>query len=474
LDWLKTTYKGKNATSALIIALLNSKQVDAQNLALQWILLQKEEHWQSLSLMKCLFAQESEEVIAWCQLYIRDRDFKPTVAVELLEQVVEEWMTKTVVSESMAIMITTCFKHTWEFVSFVRIRQLLEHTNVNLQALGIRILQQLPLETLEKEREQLTAFYAVEDTNIRALVQPLIIQILAANEAYRLAFLQQWSQELLQNDSSDAIKADKLDLILAHMATNLKTLVPQTLDFVEAKPATAQMLGAYLVKHYVDLKTWSFENVVALGDKETLEFRQLCWQYFDENEAQVRYEREAALKILDANWEDSRQFAFQYFDRVYTADHWTPELLISICDNVREDVQAFGRQLLTKYFKSKNGPLYLLRLSQHPNTALQLYTTTYLERYAAGNLDILKTLEHYFKTILMQVNKGKTAKARLYKFLEAQAMEGEAYGTYIASILDEVVLTISIIDKAKCIQILHKIQANYPSLTTSVKPLQYT
>lgn len=474
LDWLKTTYRGITATSELLITLLSSNQVDAQELALQWILLQKEQHFQSSLLLKTLFLQENETVIAWCQAHIQDSDFSTSFAVDLLEQIVEKWMTKNVVNEPMAVMITTCFKNTWQHVSFVRVRQLLQHSDVHLQALGIRILQQLPLETLEQERQELAAFYDVEDASIRALVQPLLIQVLAANKDYRSTILLQWTKDLLEVSGTDEIRENKATLILTHLAIELKALVPEVVHFVASKSAAAQRVGAYILEHYVDLKTWSFEQVVTLANKESLQFRKLCWQYFEENEAQVRYERVAALTVLDADWEDTRQFAFTYFDRVYTTNDWTPELLISICDNVRSDVQAFGRQLLTKHFQSQDGVHYLLKLSQHPSTDLQLYTTNYLERYAAGNLEHLKTLRHYFKTILMQINKGKTAKARLYKFLEQQAMEGEAYGAYVASILDEVVLTIAILDKAKCIQILHKIQSTYPAIKTSIKPLQYT
>lgn len=193
------------------------------------------------------------------------------------------------------------------------------------------------------------------------------------------------------------------------------------------------------------------------------------WKMFNENIGRIRYEREESIRLLDSDWDDSRHFAFDFFRKNYKESDWTPEILVGICDSVRQDVQAFGRELMTKFFTEDKAAEYLLKLSQHPATKIQNFAAKYLQDYATDNLEMLEKLEFYCKVVLLKVNKGRTAKNLVFKFLHQEATKSEEAAKVVIRILRRVSLTVAITDKAKCIEILRDIQAVYPELETPLK-----
>ena len=192
--------------------------------------------------------------------------------------------------------------------------------------------------------------------------------------------------------------------------------------------------------------------------------RQYCLDYFSENIGRVRYESVEALRLLDVKWADCREFGFAFFDQHYKAGDWTPDLLVSTCDSTRPDVQEFGEKMMVKFFDEGKGEDYLMQLSQHPNVSLQLFATNYLQDFAAGKTPNFIRLKPYFKTVLCGLYKGGTTKKRIFDFMEAEALNNKEIAEHAIEILNEVALTVAIRDKARCIQVLHRIRRTYPEL----------
>jgi hypothetical protein len=175
------------------------------------------------------------------------------------------------------------------------------------------------------------------------------------------------------------------------------------------------------------------------------------------------------VRILDAKWDDSRQFAFQFFRERFTEREYTPEILISICDSVREDVQQFGRDLITRYFRDEDGPEYLLKLSEHPTAALQLFVTNYLARYAADNPGRLRELQPYFTAVLCRVNRGRVAKDRVFEFLRGEARKDEQAARVVAEIFARQSATAAIGDRATTISALAEIKRTHPQVSVPIE-----
>ena len=176
-----------------------------------------------------------------------------------------------------------------------------------------------------------------------------------------------------------------------------------------------------------------------------------------------------AVQLLDTKWDDARTFYFQAFREHFTDADLTPAALVAICDSVRADVQSFGRELMTKYFAEADGQEYLLKLSEHPAADLQLFATNYLERYAANNVERLRTLQPYFVSVLSRVNRARVAKARVLKFLATEASRNNEAAKIVAEILTRQSVTMAIGDKAKTIETMLSIHQQFPTIDV---PLQ--
>ncbi|HNN97465.1 MAG TPA: hypothetical protein PKI03_34590, partial [Pseudomonadota bacterium] len=151
---------------------------------------------------------------------------------------------------------------------------------------------------------------------------------------------------------------------------------------------------------------------------------------------------------------------------------YTPAILVGICDSIKPDVQALGRELISRYFQSENGPEYLLKLSEHPSTDLQLFATNYLETYAGSQIDRLRALRHYFVSVLSRVNQARLAKARVHAFLRAEALKSAEAAAVVVEILTRVSATAAIGERARAIESLLAIAVVHPTipLPISVRP----
>jgi hypothetical protein len=168
-----------------------------------------------------------------------------------------------------------------------------------------------------------------------------------------------------------------------------------------------------------------------------------------------------AIKILDAKWDDSRAFAFDYFRTRLEPGDWPPDVLIAVADSVRADVQAFGREMITRCFREEHGQEYLRRLSEHPSADVQLFATNYLEQYAAGSLERLRELTPYFLGVLSRVNRGRVAKARVFRFLTDEADKSPEAATLVAELMTRQSLTMAIGDKAASIVAMVKVREHF-------------
>ncbi len=104
---------------------------------------------------------------------------------------------------------------------------------------------------------------------------------------------------------------------------------------------------------------------------------------------------------------------------------------------------------------------------------MQVFATNYLESYAADNADRLRELVPYFVTVLCQVNRGRVAKGRIFKFLDKEAQKSEEAARIVAEILTRQSVTVAIGDKATAVEMMVRIRRRFPGieLPIQVKPV---
>src|SRR5262249_25035800 len=161
------------------------------------------------------------------------------------------------------------------------------------------------------------------------------------------------------------------------------------------------------------------------------------------------------------------QWAFDFFRR--PEFQFTADVLVVVIDSVRDDVQAFGRELLQKHFADADDPALLLKLSEHPSRAVQLFATNYLERFAAGRPDKLEALLPYFASVLSRVNQGRIAKQRVLAFLVTEGSRDLASANSVIPLMFRLAATISIEYRAAAIETMMAIHRARPEATLPMR-----
>lgn len=172
--------------------------------------------------------------------------------------------------------------------------------------------------------------------------------------------------------------------------------------------------------------------------------------------------------MLDNRWDDTRCQAIALFQQLPSA-FWTAERVVAICDNVYDDVQVLGRELVLRGFEQGAGDSYLLQLSQHPATQVQLFVSSFLQHYAAGKPETILKLQAYFKTVLSQVNRGRIIKDRVIAFLFNESGQHETVGKMVAELFSDQSLSSVVADKARYIKTLFELHQRYGIQQTPVK-----
>jgi len=258
-------------------------------------------------------------------------------------------------------------------------------------------------------------------------------------------------------------------LLLNDLESYLKEVeLKDVLDLIYGNYRQGQLVGFHILGKYIDTNDMTLRQIIALANHELLAVRHWAIDYFDKNASRIRYERNEAIRLLDAKWDDTRLAAMNFFRNHFTKDDWDVDSLVSIADSVRSDVENFGKELIMKFFEEEDGEQYLIMLSQHPSASMQLFVTNYLERFASNHLERLKSLEFFFRSALMRVNQGRIAKDRIVDFLEKEATNSEETAFWLVALLNDMVNTLAIQDKARFIQLLQKLKHLHKNLKVAI------
>jgi hypothetical protein len=327
---------------------------------------------------------------------------------------------------------------------------------------GIDILRAMGNSELLARPELILHIILSTYTDVRNGIRPLISQLVQEDNRLAVYLVNELVPRLMRKETAEGMHADIATLLSHELVEYLQEVDTATaLRLLYSNYRSAQEFGLVVLNKYIPAQALSLKQVIATGSHELLSVREWSWAFFYKNVERIRYERDAAIGLLDAKWDDTRQNAMEFFRTQFSENDWSPEALVAVADSVRPDIQAFGRELLMRFFREEDGTVYLMKLSQHPGESMQLFATNYLERYAAGNLDYLQQLEPYFRSVLSRVNKARVAKERIFGFLEKEAGKSAEAAAYIGHIIAHISATVAIGDKARCIEMMRNIQQQY-------------
>lgn len=357
------------------------------------------------------------------------------------------------------------------------INALIESSHEEMRGIGIKLFGQLPFDVLLERENVIFSLLAHSLEDVHNSIRPVVKRLTEQNDsfAYRLTTL--IINALLEDEKYEGVHARLVHSLTEDVKgwTNQTTIETARKLISAQSPAAQEAAGKLIQARVNDLhKNFTTDEIVTFTDSEIKAMREASWALADASIARFlsasnfshHAEVSVLVRALDSRWDDSRDFWFDFFKTKLTSEDLTPDILIAISDSVKDAVQKFGRDLLLTYFKEENGQEYMLKLSEHPSTNMQLFVTNYLERYAKDSNEKLSQLAPYFVRVLSSINKARTAKGRIYAFLEHEAMKDETAAKLVSQILERQSATIAITDKAIAIEMLLKIHRAYPALQT--------
>ena len=339
---------------------------------------------------------------------------------------------------------------------------LLNNVHPSVREKSIELLQELSTKELLKRQELVIQCTVSPYHDVRINIRPVLKRMADEDASFGTNAVNFLMPYLLRKETSEGLQKDVSDTLVNELIAFINNANKEmVLRLVYSQYIPAQEFGIAILEKYIDPATFTIRQIIAMGDHETLSVREWCWKYFSDNVARIKFERDEAIRLLDAKWDDTRDFAKQFFKNHFSENDWSPETLVGIADSVRPDIEAYGRELITRFFTDKDGESYLLKLSQHPGEKMQLFATNYLERFASGNLEKMGSLDHYFRSVLSRVNKARVAKNRVFQFLLKEGKQSAVSAKLVAKIISNVSATVSIEDKAKCIEIMYELNKLY-------------
>ncbi|MDQ8207874.1 WGR domain-containing protein [Coraliomargarita sp. SDUM461003] len=335
----------------------------------------------------------------------------------------------------------------------------------SVRRLGLELLKSLTDSLLVVRSEVLAGCAVSEHADLREHVRPLIKRLALKNSDFCKELVEQWYPLLLRAEIIEGIHADLYELLTDSLAAHLDAIPADSYSrMLDSQYAQAQALGFTLLKRNADLNEVSLGRLVEWAGHPHAELRQYVWNHFMATPHLIRENLGDCLELLESDWADSKQHAMVFFREVVEEADWKPESLVSICDSTQVDVQDFGREMITRRFKDEDGPYFLMQLSQHPSTELQIFASNYLIRYAVDQPDRIALLEPYFRTVLTKIGAGRIAKQRIFSIIEQESMKDRGTAELAVQLLDRISATMAIGDKASCIYILQNIAREWPDL----------
>ncbi|MEM9927044.1 MAG: WGR domain-containing protein, partial [Cyanobacteria bacterium P01_D01_bin.50] len=196
------------------------------------------------------------------------------------------------------------------------IESLLASENESLRILSIRLFGQFPDDKLiYEEKELITAIAINPNSEIRNAIKPVINRLTAANPNFCIEIASDLIEILLTKEKHEGIHS--------FLVTLLKDLPPwmtsiskeTTITLLKAKSSPAQELGGLLLT--ANYQTWiekfTASEIVKLGNHEVAAIRKASHQMLSQISNRLRADSQemiAAVRMLEAKWQDSREFAF--------------------------------------------------------------------------------------------------------------------------------------------------------------------
>lgn len=343
---------------------------------------------------------------------------------------------------------------------------LLESPHAPVRSIGARLVADTPPALMKDEPQLLVHLALSSNVELRAGTRGLLGEVARLYPEVGARVASELVDSLLTRQA-EGVPAHVVSLLRHELEGCLpKRDAANVLSLIGALSPHAREAGGLLLR-VLTPDEFELEQIVRLANHEIALVRQGAWALALAAKDRFRVAPVALARLCDARWDDSRAFAFE-FVRSFAREDLVPDAVIAICDSIESHVQRFGQTLLLEYWREQDAQRYLVRLSEHPSTNIQLLVSGLLDRYARGNLVLLEQLLPCFRAILSRVNQGAVAKERVLAFLRSEATASAEAATLVAPLLERQSLTRAISHKGSLIAAMVALHERYPEVPVPI------
>jgi hypothetical protein len=340
------------------------------------------------------------------------------------------------------------------------LESLLASPHASVRAAGARILATMPPEIAKDDPQAIILFATSANAELREHTRSLVGAIAEQYPDVGRAIADRLIDALMQKQPEGA-PAHIVSLLRAELSKVLPVKSPAVImRLINAFSPHAREAGGLLLGQ-LGPDDLGLDDIARLANHEILAVRQGAWRIANLAIDRYRVAQVALSRLVDSQWEDTRVFAMELIGKIGTL---SADAIIAITDSIRPEVQALGKQLLFAQFRTADAGKYLVRLSEHPSTNLQLLVSGLLEHHLEGDLVRLEALVPYLVTVLSQVNRGRIAKERVMALVRREASRTAEGARILAPLLDRQSATIAVTQKHPLIATMVEVHHVFPDV----------
>jgi hypothetical protein len=336
----------------------------------------------------------------------------------------------------------------------------------DIRIAAMSLLARLDDAALAEHRDRIVVAATGAHAGLRAAARPLLARVAATDEAFAIRL-----RDLLM---AFVFRAEPVEGHAADMVTLFTALPPATADvddgtlwrLLQARATGARMLGAKLLESR-DPRHFSVRQLARLGNHSFAAVRRFVLQAFAADEGRFRADPENAVLLVESEWEDVRTTAVNRLT-AWPSDALPAAALAVMADSTVPAVQDGARLLLRRSLAEGDIAEVLGRVLEHPSGSFHLFVTELISAESLSDTAIFAKFMTQARIILMQINRGRIAKDRIFTALRNEALAHRDRAAVIAQLLHDFTLSVTLRDKAPALLILRDIAHAWPDLTLPV------
>lgn len=348
------------------------------------------------------------------------------------------------------------------------LESLLASQHPAVRAAGARLLATMPPEIAKDDPQAIILFATSANAELREHTRSLVGAI-ARDYPDVGRLIADRLIDALMTKQPEGAPAHIVSLLRAELSKVLPVKDPATImRLINAFSPHAREAGGLLLGQ-LGPDDLGLDDIARLANHEILAVRQGAWRIARLAIDRYRMAQVALSRLVDSQWEDTRTVAMELITEIGTL---SADAIIAICDSIKPEVQALGKQLLFAQFSEADAGKYLVRLSEHPSTNLQLLVSGLLEHHLQGDLVRLQALVPFLVTVLSQVNRGRIAKERVMSLVRREASRTAEGARILAPLLDRQSATIAVTQKHPLIATMVEVHHVFPDVELPIAVIE--